>query len=210
MLIRVAIVVAIVVASAGCERAVRGMYDQPRFRAMQQPAPGMTVLQPVPEGSIARPPAPVVADAAIQGGAKPDAQPAATAVPDDIADGSPSMPYPTDRTLLKRGQQRFDIYCAPCHGLEGNGQGVIALRGFPHPPSYHDERLRTAPDRHFYDVIRNGYGIMYPYADRVDVADRWAIVAYIRALQSSRNAKAADLPPSLRASLDAKPRERSR
>ena len=105
------------------------------------------------------------------------------AVADSVADTSLSIPYRTDIALLQRGRERFDIYCTPCHGIEGDGHGVVAQRGFPHPPSYHDERLRNAPDRHFYDAIRNGYGIMYPYRDRVEVADRWAIVAYIRALQ---------------------------
>jgi mono/diheme cytochrome c family protein len=92
--------------------------------------------------------------------------------------------------LLARGQQRFDIYCAPCHSRAGDGDGMIARRGFPHPPSYHQPRLREAPDRHFYDVMTNGYGIMRSYADRVPPEDRWAIVAYVRALQLSQNPRA--------------------
>jgi mono/diheme cytochrome c family protein len=93
--------------------------------------------------------------------------------------------------LLQRGQERFRIYCSPCHSELGDGRGMIVQRGFPPPPSYHIERLRNAPPQHFFDVITNGYGAMYSYADRVQPRDRWAIVAYIRALQHSQNAKAA-------------------
>ncbi len=102
-----------------------------------------------------------------------------------------------------RGQERYSIYCLPCHSAVGDGDGWIARRGFPHPPSYHEERLRQAPDRHFFDVITNGYGIMYSYADRVEPADRWAIVAYIRALQLSQHAPVDTLPAEVRARLPA-------
>lgn len=95
--------------------------------------------------------------------------------------------------LLKRGQERFHIYCAPCHSELGDGDGMIVQRGFPPPPSFHEQRLRDAPVQHFYDVITNGYGVMYSYAARAQPADRWAIAAYIRALQLSQNASAADL-----------------
>lgn len=93
-----------------------------------------------------------------------------------------------DEALLAHGRERFDIYCAPCHGLGGYGDGMIVQRGFPTPPSFHEARLREAPADHFYDVITNGYGVMYSYASRVPPQDRWAIVAYIRALQLSQNA----------------------
>jgi mono/diheme cytochrome c family protein len=109
------------------------------------------------------------------------------------------------RAALERGRQRFDIYCAPCHGLTGDGNGYITSRGFPHPPSYHTDRLRAAPDSHFFDVISRGYGDMYSYADRVTPADRRAIIAYIRALQLSRHASLAALPPSDRARLEVRP-----
>jgi mono/diheme cytochrome c family protein len=99
-----------------------------------------------------------------------------------------------DAQLLARGQQRYDIYCSPCHGLSGDGDGMIVRRGFPAPPSYHTARLRAAPAQHFFDVISNGYGVMYSYAARVEPRDRWAIVAYVRALQESRRAKLADAP----------------
>lgn len=96
--------------------------------------------------------------------------------------------------LLARGRDRFDIFCSPCHGLSGAGNGMIVQRGFPRPPSYHTARLRAAPAKHFYDVITDGYGVMYSYAARVPPADRWAIAAYIRALQLSQDIELAAAP----------------
>jgi mono/diheme cytochrome c family protein len=96
--------------------------------------------------------------------------------------------------LLARGRERYDIYCSPCHGLSGKGDGIIVQRGFPAPPSYHSSHLRAAPAAHFFDVITNGHGVMFSYAARVDPSDRWAIVAYIRALQESQGANVADTP----------------
>ena len=110
-----------------------------------------------------------------------------------------------DRALLARGRERFNIYCAPCHSVAGDGDGMVPARGFPHPPSYHSARLRSAPDRHFYDVISHGWGVMYPYAARVAPRDRWAIVAYIRALQLSQNATLDDVPAAERAALEKMP-----
>ena len=103
-------------------------------------------------------------------------------------------PPPATEPLLARGRERFGIFCAPCHGLAGDGDGVIVLHGFPAPPSYHIDRLLAAPAQHFYDVMTNGYGVMFSYADRVPPHDRWAIAAYIRALQLSRRAKIAEVP----------------
>lgn len=96
--------------------------------------------------------------------------------------------------VMQRGHERYDIYCSPCHGLDGKGDGMIVERGFPKPPSYHTDRLRAAPARHFFDVITKGYGVMYPYAARVPPRDRWAIVAYVRALQMSQQARVSDVP----------------
>jgi mono/diheme cytochrome c family protein len=107
--------------------------------------------------------------------------------------------------LLERGGERFGIFCAPCHGAGGDGNGIIVQRGMPRPTSYHDDRLRAADDQHFFDVITNGYGAMYSYASRVPAADRWAIVAYIRALQLSRHASIDDVPPQQRSWLSEKP-----
>ncbi len=101
---------------------------------------------------------------------------------------------PATPELLARGKERFEIYCSPCHGLAGDGDGIVVRRGFPAPPSYHGARLLAAPASHFFDVITRGYGAMYPYADRIDPHDRWAIVAYIRALQLQRRAAAALVP----------------
>jgi mono/diheme cytochrome c family protein len=115
-----------------------------------------------------------------------------------------TFPVPVTAELLQRGQERFNIYCSPCHGRTGEGNGMIVPRGFPAPPSYHIDRLRQAPVGHFFDVITHGYGIMYSYAQRVDPADRWAIAAYIRALQLSHDAKLNDVPQDIRPQLQAK------
>jgi mono/diheme cytochrome c family protein len=101
-----------------------------------------------------------------------------------------AIPIQITREDLDRGHDRFEIYCSPCHGRLGDGQGMIVKRGLRQPPSYHDERLVNAPIGHFFDVMTNGYGSMYSYASRVAVDDRWRIAAYIRALQLSQNAPA--------------------
>lgn len=105
-----------------------------------------------------------------------------------------TTPPPVTDALLARGRERFDIFCSPCHGLAGDGDGVIVAHGFPQPPSYHLDRLLAAPVQHFYDVMTKGYGVMFSYADRLDPHDRWAVAAYIRALQLSRRATVAQVP----------------
>lgn len=112
------------------------------------------------------------------------------------------MPIEIDAALLARGQERFNIFCAPCHARTGNGDGMIVQRGFRQPPSYHSERLRTAPDGHFFDVMTHGFGAMPRYSAQIEPHDRWAIVAYIRALQLSQNAKLDDVPAADRALLE--------
>lgn len=114
-----------------------------------------------------------------------------------------TFPFPVTRPVLERGRERFNIYCAVCHGRDGNGGGMIVQRGFRRPPSYHIDRLRQAPAGHFFDVMTNGFGAMYSYASRLSVEDRWAIVAYIRALQLSQNATLNDVPPAQRQQLEA-------
>lgn len=104
--------------------------------------------------------------------------------------------------LIERGRERFAIYCTPCHDAAGTGQGRIPSRGFPYPPSFHIDRLRDAPSRYFVDVITNGHGVMYSYADRVEPHDRWAIAAYIRALQLSQDAPIAALSGADRQKLE--------
>ncbi len=112
------------------------------------------------------------------------------------------FPFRVTREVLARGQDRYNIFCSPCHGRLGDGGGMIVRRGFRRPPSYHIERLRKAPVGHFYDVITHGFGSMYDYADRLQPVDRWAIIAYIRALQLSENATVADVPAEGRSALE--------
>ena len=107
--------------------------------------------------------------------------------------------------LLARGRERFGIYCAVCHDAAGHGHGVVPSRGFPQPPSFHIARLRDAPSAYFVEVITRGHGAMYSYADRVAPADRWAIAAYIRALQLSQDAALADLRPQERSRPELSP-----
>ena len=120
-------------------------------------------------------------------------------------DGKPGteFPEPVTAEMLKRGKERYNIYCSQCHGQLGYGQGMVVRRGFPRPPSYHIERLRDAPAGHFFDVISNGFGRMPSHAYLVPTADRWAIVAYIRALQLSQHAEKTQLEPADIKALDA-------
>lgn len=111
------------------------------------------------------------------------------------------LPMELDEKLMKRGQQRFNIYCSVCHSRTGDGNGMIVERGFRRPPSLHIDRLRDAPAGHFFDVMTNGFGAMPSYASRIEPADRWAIVAYIRALQLSHNARINDVPSEERPNL---------
>jgi mono/diheme cytochrome c family protein len=131
--------------------------------------------------------------------------PVGTMAREDDAREATNRPALTD-ALLSRGRERFDIYCSPCHDRAGNGNGIIVQRGMPRPSSFHSQALRAADDQHFYDVTSNGYGAMYAFADRVRPRDRWAIVAYIRALQLSQHAALSDVSESERAQLSAEPR----
>jgi mono/diheme cytochrome c family protein len=115
-----------------------------------------------------------------------------------------TFPIKIEKADILRGQERFNIFCSPCHGELGNGQGMIAQRGLAlrrQPGNYHTDRLRKMPIGHFYDVITNGYGVMYSYAARVEPDDRWRIAAYIRVLQRSQNARPTDLPADLPADV---------
>jgi len=116
-----------------------------------------------------------------------------------------AQPASADMAMLQRGQQRFDIFCAPCHGRSGDGEGMIVERGFPRPPSLYSARLVKAKAKLFYDTITYGHGAMYSYADRVSPADRWAIAAYIRALQRSQDTPRDALSPQDLAALEGKP-----
>ena len=163
---------------AACDQR---MVEQPNRKAFEtaERLPDHRVNQPPPDGSVAR---------------------------DELAaEQALATRPPMSPALLARGRERFEINCAPCHARTGEGDGMIVQRGFPRPPSYFEQRLMDAPDRHFLDVMTNGYGAMYPYAARVAPADRWAILAYIRALQLSRRVVAADLPDDLRIRLEDRP-----
>ena len=112
-----------------------------------------------------------------------------------------TLPFAVTRPVLERGRERFNIYCTPCHGELADGNGMVAQRGYLHPPSFHDDRLRQAPVGHFFDVITNGLGGMPDYAQQVTVDDRWKIIAYIRALQLSQHATVSDVPADIRDKL---------
>jgi mono/diheme cytochrome c family protein len=174
-------------ALAGCDEAIRqDMANQPKNRP-ESPSDFFSdgrSVRPLIENTVAR------------GSIANDAY----NVPKDFAGFPPAVKI--NEKLLNRGEDRYKIFCTPCHGLQGDGLGMIAARGMRHPPSYHIDRLRQAPNGYFYDVMTNGYGAMYSYSERIPPPDRWAIVAYIRALQLSRNAKVADLPPDLRQRLE--------
>ena len=111
------------------------------------------------------------------------------------------FPFAIDAKAMARGQERFNIYCSPCHGRTGLGDGMVVRRGYRRPPSFQDERLRSAPVGHFYDVIANGFGAMPDYAAQITVDDRWAIVAYVRALQLAGHATVDDVPADQRGKL---------
>ena len=167
--------------AAGCEKVARNMYDTGKVKPLRaQARAGIAPSYAPVEGSVEHARGVLAETSSGRGGAEDEAQRAA-------AEAATRIPYPMTMALLARGEERFAIYCAPCHSPLGDGDGMVARRGFPHPPSYHTDRLRAAPDRHFFDVITQGYGVMASYADRVSPQDRWAIVAYIRALQLSQD-----------------------
>lgn len=130
-------------------------------------------------------------------------------VPGAVARDEPNQPVPQPATitaaLIARGHERYDIFCSPCHGVTGDGLGMIVQRGFPRPPALALDRLKQAKASYIYDVITNGHGVMYSYADRVPPADRWAIIAYVRALQQSQGATVAGLPDEDKAKLESQP-----
>lgn len=177
---------AILITGAGCRR---DMFDQPSSRPLEKSAffqDNLMASRPVVPHTVA------------QGQLNAD-QPFYTGkIGTNLL---PALPVPLTGELLARGRERFDIYCAPCHGRTGYGNGMIVQRGFPQPPSFHIDRLREAPIGHIFNVVTEGYGVMYSYAQRVQPADRWAIAAYIRALQLSQNARPEDVPETSRSRL---------
>jgi hypothetical protein len=169
---------------AGCQNTLRqDMANQPR----QNP------LSPSDFFSDGRSERPAIENTVARGSVQDDS----LVVPKE----SNVFPLPLTTELLERGQQRYGIFCTPCHGIQGDGLGMVAMRGMKHPPSYHQERLRNVPNGYLYDVVTNGFGAMYGYSAQIPPRDRWAIVAYLRALQLSRNAPVGQLPAELREKL---------
>jgi len=157
------------------------MHDQPRFKPLAQSdfyADLRSSRAPV-EGTVAR------------GDLREDSYFYTGKIGANPGDYMPAE-VPVNEETLERGRERFNIYCAPCHSRVGDGNGMLPQRGYRHPPSYHQDRLRKAPLGYFFDVITNGFGAMPDYASQIPPDDRWKIVAYIRALQLSQNATAAD------------------
>jgi len=169
---------------AGCEHLHQDMGNQPKNKPLSPSdffADGRSVRTPV-ENTVSR-----------------------SSLDNDqliVTKESTMFPVPINEALLERGQERYRIFCSPCHGIQGDGNGMIVMRGMKRPPTYHQDRLRQAPNGYFYDVITNGFGQMYNYAAQVPPRDRWAIVAYVRALQLSRNARVSDLPAEVREKLN--------
>lgn len=163
---------------AGCRQ---DMHDQPRFKPLAKSDfyPDLRSSRPPVAGTVAR------------GQLHEDTYFYTGKIGNSPGD---NMPFPVNEDVLARGRERFDIYCSPCHSRLGDGNGMIPQRGFRAPPSYHTERLRKAPLGYFFDVMTTGFGAMPEYASQIPPRDRWAIVAYIRALQLSQNATVADVP----------------
>lgn len=153
-------VISVALIIASCDESQDAQIRYNTLAASVQPWPSISAAIPPPDGVVA------------QG----DLEAAVAA----------RNPPPVTPQLLERGRERFGIFCSPCHGLDGGADGIIIARGFPRPPSFHSAKLRAAPAQLFFDTITNGYGAMYSYADRVRPSDRWAIIAYIRALQLSQ------------------------
>ncbi len=173
-------------AAGGCRQ---DMHDQPKYK----PQAGSDFFldrraaRPLPDGTVAR--GFERADTLLHTG-RAAGQPAAV------------FPFAVTSAVMERGRERFDIFCSPCHGRSGAGDGLVVRRGFRRPASFHEERLRAMPPGHFFDVMTNGFGAMPDYAQQVPVEDRWAIAAYIRALQRSQRATLGDVPPAERSRLE--------
>jgi mono/diheme cytochrome c family protein len=168
----------LILSAAGCRQ---DMHDQPKYIPLRESAffNDARSARPVLAGTVAR--GQLYDDSLLYTGK---------------ANGADAtvFPFPIDDRAMARGQERFNIYCAPCHGRVGLGDGMIVRRGYRQPPSFLDERLRTAPAGHFYDVVTNGFGAMPDYAAQITPRDRWAIAAYVRALQLAGRATIADVP----------------
>ena len=172
---------------AGLLSSCTDMYDQPKFKPLRP-------SKFYPDGSSR----PLVEGTVARGYARTD-----ELMYTGKIGGKPSdlFPFPVTAEVMKRGKDRFNIFCTPCHGQLGNGEGMIVQRGFPKPNSFHADTVRSLPVGFYFDVITNGFGKMYSYAPSVPVEDRWAIIAYIRALQLSQHSSVADLTGAERKQL---------
>ncbi|HMP72292.1 MAG TPA: cytochrome c [Kiritimatiellia bacterium] len=184
---RALLALAVAFTLTGCELR-QAMYNQPSYRPFQESdffENRMSARMPV-EGTVAR------------GFLEDDPHRF-----DGFENGALASTFPFEITaeVLNRGQQRYDIFCSPCHGQDGYGNGMIVRRGFKAPSSFHEQRLVDSPPGYYYNVIKNGFGVMMDYSAQIPVDDRWAIAAYIQALQLSQRATLADVPESLRAEL---------
>jgi mono/diheme cytochrome c family protein len=159
------------------------MHDAPRYDPLEESAVFQkgSSAQPIVEGTVARG---QLHDDTVMYAGKVNGQP------------SPVFPFKIDQAALDRGQERFNIYCSPCHGRTGEGNGMVVQRGYRQAANFHTDRLRESPPGYFFDVITNGFGVMPDYKAQIPVEDRWKIIAYVRALQLSRHATTADVPPS--------------
>jgi mono/diheme cytochrome c family protein len=172
-------------ALCGCRQE---MYDQAKYKPLGESNffADKRASRPLPEGTVAR------------GWLRADQKLAQGKEGHRLVD---VLPVPLTRELLARGRERFNIYCSPCHDRTGGGRGMVVRRGYQPPPSLHIERLRDAPVGHFFDVMTNGLGAMPDYASQIELSDRWAIAAYVKALQLSQNAPVSDVPPQMRSDL---------
>ena len=180
---------ALIVLAASVAACRQDMHDAPRY----DPLRASTFFA---NGMSARP---LVANTVPRGQLREDRH-----LYDGIVDGKPAetFPFPVTAQVLQRGQERYGVFCTPCHGRTGEGNGMIVERGFRKPPSYLEDRLRNAPVGYFVDVMTHGFGAMQDYASQIPIADRWAIAAYIKALQYSQRATVEDVPAAERENLD--------
>jgi mono/diheme cytochrome c family protein len=181
------LLIVVCAALAGCRQ---DMHDAPRY----EPLEASTFFG---DGRGSRT---LVANTVARGTLREDEHLYAGKIDGQLAD---TFPMPVTADVMARGRERFGVFCSPCHGRTGQGNGMVVQRGFRAPPSYHEERLRNAPVGYFFDVMTHGFGAMPDYAAQVPVADRWAIAAYIRALQFSQRATVEDVPAERRGELDA-------
>ena len=167
-----------VVALSGCRQ---DMHNQPKYRPLRGTAffADGSSSRPLPEGTVAR--GTLEDNAAFFTGKVGNAP-------------VRELPFKVDEALVNRGQDRYNIFCTPCHDTTGGGKGMVVQRGFKQPPSFHEERLRNAEAGYFFDVMTSGFGAMPDYKMQLSARDRWAVVAYIRALQLSQHAATSDIP----------------